>query len=497
MAAAFAAARTDFAWRPTVTSSMLSPLFDFEPHKARREEALALIRQFAAHPAFRSAVVEELELDEDFYRRPLRPEDLEFLKFQKPITESTVSRLPSLASNRLLLCINELDIARLPRPDAQDVERCDAFYDEDRQVTGRRIQPFLETYAFSYLGDRVRDAVPAAPQRDWLRAMYEAESAQWSEMLPMLDANDYLQEGLRFIFIQNWSLLPSRQVAVARAAVSGYFDAVAPEDRPSLAPSAGVDRMMTQAAAMLGVARRAHSYWQFYLPTSLAKTNLLHALARRPHRAFALLGAAYAAEVEWLAFIAALRTACPHLATDMEGQPIAAGGMDALDARFTRALDAIGRAHGPAGLGRVAQGLAGYALLADRARWDRGEQLGWLSSIRQYCAWASDIEKRIHVECPNIDRETFVEPREMCSTTHVHNDHRLVVIEEGDMVFWGNLGMQLEMTVGDKVLIPDGRLHGSTVVSAECTYHQPIIPDAWIAELRARARNDAAASLAT
>ena len=35
---------------------------------------------------------------------------------------------------------------------------------------------------------------------------------------------------------------------------------------------------------------------------------------------------------------------------------------------------------------------------------------------------------------------------------------------------------------GDKLLIPVSRLHGSTVLSGECTYHQPIIPDEMLAQ---------------
>lgn len=71
----------------------------------------------------------------------------------------------------------------------------------------------------------------------------------------------------------------------------------------------------------------------------------------------------------------------------------------------------------------------------------------------------------------------------MCSTTHVHNDHRLVVIESGQMVFWGNLGMKLRLQPGEMILVPQGRLHGSSVESDECTYHQPIIPDDWVRSL--------------
>jgi hypothetical protein len=35
------------------------------------------------------------------------------------------------------------------------------------------------------------------------------------------------------------------------------------------------------------------------------------------------------------------------------------------------------------------------------------------------------------------------------------------------------------MGPGDMILVPKGRLHGSTVLSESCTYHQPIIPDDW------------------
>jgi hypothetical protein len=54
--------------------------------------------------------------------------------------------------------------------------------------------------------------------------------------------------------------------------------------------------------------------------------------------------------------------------------------------------------------------------------------------------------------------------------------------------------MQLSMHKGDMVLIPDGRLHGSTVVSNECTYHQPIIPNEWVEALVAELDEPAAAS---
>lgn len=474
---------------------LLSPLFDFEPYRSQREEYLALIRDFAAHHAFRSATVEELELDEDFYRRPLRPEDLEFLKFQKPISAQTVSRLPALAANRMLLTINDLDVARLPeRSDPDEQLRFERFYEDRNQVAGKRLRPFLESYAFSYLAHEGWDGEAPAHQLERLMQLVQDERSHWLRMFGMLTENDYLEEGLRFILIQRWSLAPGRRAAVQRAAVSGYFAALPMSDWPRLEEGVLSDASIQRAARMLGVAQRAHSYWQFYLPTSLAKVNLLHALASRPDRAFGLLGAAFAAEAEWMAFGLALRQACPHLSGPVQDEGDEHRAMSDLSGRFQRAVAGVSARVGPYGVSRVGQGLGAGIKLADRARWDMGEQLQWLSSIPQYCRWARTIDQRIQAECPDIDRETFVEPREMCSTTHVHNDHRLVVIESGDMVFWGNLGMALPMTVGDMVLIPDGRLHGSTVVSEACTYHQPIIPDEWIASLRASATSRVAVS---
>jgi len=159
------------------------------------------------------------------------------------------------------------------------------------------------------------------------------------------------------------------------------------------------------------------------------------------------------------------------------------GALEDLQRRFHNLLQVVEMHFGDAGLQQVAQGIEVSRRLGDAARGDLRAQLHWLSSIEQFQVFANNIDDRINTDRPDIDRETFVEPREMCSTTHVHSDHRLVSIESGDMVFWGNLGMQLRLKPGQRVFVPEGRLHGSTIESAECTYHQPIIPEAWIEEL--------------
>lgn len=465
-----------------------APVFDFSAFSPARQEARELIRAFCASPGFRSAVVEELELDEDFYRRPLRPEDLEILPFEQPVSETTVSQLPALATQRMLLSIHELGVSRLPP--AGDKGRwaaCAEFYSDRNQVLGARIRPFLENYAFDFLARDLPLARDVEPLVAAFGAVQSSEFEFWTGLSAQLRRDGYSREGVRLALIQRWSLLPAQRAVLGRAAASGHLELLAEGERPSLAAGTA-EEVLQQLGKELGVANRAHSFWQFYLATSLARCNLLHALAARPNRAAELLGAAFVAEADWLAF----RNVMETLARDDFGlaaasrrargsTPVEAQQAE-LAARFTRAAALLGQRDRRLFSG-FAHGVALAQRLAERARWDLGEQLSWLGVVELYTKLAQRISVRIEAECPNIDRDTFVEPREMCSTTHVHNDHRLVVIESGKMVFWGNLGMQLKMDVGDKVLIPAGRLHGSTVTSEECVYHQPIIPDEWVRPL--------------
>jgi hypothetical protein len=457
-----------------------SRLFAFDRVSGAVERNVELVRDFAAHDAFRSAMVEELELDEDFYRRPLRPEDLSFIKFTEPVAAATMARLPFLASQRMLLCINELQIARLPRDgEAESFAECTCFYGDDSQVLGAQIRPLLENFSFDFLCAAEARAPAKGDLKAQLQDLLAAESAFWNDVFARLSRAGYHDDGLRFVLLQKWCLQPSKKVALAKAAALGYFDALPTSDRPRLDRPDGV--LAGELATRLGIGKREHSYWQFYLSTSLAECNLLHALASRPDRALALCGAAFAAEIVGTALGGVLAQAAPSLgiAARNDADTTAKDGL----ARFARALDAVANRYGNRGLSQMGQGLAAAVALAAAARQNLGEQLRWLASVERYRDIAQTISARIAAECPNIDRETFVEPREMCSTTHVHDDHRLVVIETGNMVFWGNLGMKLRLAPGEMVLVPEGRLHGSSIESEECVYHQPIIPDSWVRPL--------------
>ncbi len=433
--------------------------------------ATPLIRQFAAHPLFCSATVDELEREGDFYRRPLRPPDLDFVDFSRPVTAGTVCHLPSLSAQRILRCIYDLNVVQLPTPDsAASVDRHRQFYNDANRTLAARIAPFLERFAFGFL-EGPDDPSTSAQQ---CQAAFEDTAREAAAFADRVAATflggGFAEEALRFLLVQKGCLAPSKRTALVRAEAAGHFDLIAPQDR--LGANGFDDAQWKRLALQLGMTGGPHTYWQFYLPTSLAEANYLDALARRPECWLRLLGAAFAADADGRAFVRVIREA--------GGEP---AQTEYSAARISRTVCAVEERFGTYGLRETLRGLRAAQRLAQAARRDLERQLRWLASIDRYAVIAKRIDERIRLQRPDIDRDTFVEPREMCSTTHVHDDHRLVVIETGRMVFWANPGMRFRMAPGDMVLVPEGRLHGSAVESDECIYHQPIIPDEWVRPL--------------
>ncbi|NEE15602.1 peptide synthetase, partial [Streptomyces sp. SID7499] len=108
------------------------------------------------------------------------------------------------------------------------------------------------------------------------------------------------------------------------------------------------------------------------------------------------------------------------------------------------------------------QGFEDAARFAALWETDMVEQVTWADNIQEYQDKAIRIDKYLSDNNIVVDLDTFVESNEETSTTHVHNEHRLVMIESGQMHFWNNVTHKIEFNQGDKVLIPVSRLHGST-----------------------------------
>ncbi len=461
---------------------------------ARRVEAAqhgpgahALVRSFASNPAFRPAQWEELTTEDDPYRRPVRPADLAWLDYATALGPDDTLKLSGLLGHRMLRNIYDADLLYLPpnRNAAADRDGAD-FYGGANRLRGALAQPILERHLFSFLAHQ-RPNPPAGLSVTGLlgelRGYWEERRDRPGDAFAVLRGTRDRREATTFALVQLSAFLPAVRAATARASL-GEYNPTQPVARELLLDDyrrwvADSDAWTTLLAAA-GLTPTVGAYWQLCLNTSLARGNHLHHLSRAPHRHAELVGAFVHQRIDDAVVATAWADAVegglgeqPAFCTSRPPTLLPAALDDLVDTLLTP-LVALS---GDAALTAFRAGFTDAAELA--RRWDRdlAEQLAWADSIEEHKAKARAIDTYLTTEGIEVDLDTFVESCDETSTTHVHDEHRLVMIESGDMHFWNNVTHKIALSDGDKILIPKSRLHGSTVLSGSCTYHQPIIPD--------------------
>jgi mannose-6-phosphate isomerase-like protein (cupin superfamily) len=448
-----------------------------------------VVKAFAANPAFRAAEWEELTTENNPYRRPVRPADLAWLDYSRPMPEVKALRLSALLGHRMLRNIYDAEFHHLPAEldDANSADRS-TFHSAHNRILAALARPVLERHLFTLLNEvRPEASGPAAAGADvdslaaQVATAYERRLAEPGAAFLAARRTEHRRESTTFLLLQLSAFRPAGWAALGRLTLGEYHSA-----HPGLRPLLHEhhQRVLTAAPGYRDLLAAAEltpvvgAYWQLYLGSSLGRGNHLLGLAAAPEQFFALLGAL----VHDLIDQAAMAGPVAEVAADglgHHGPPPAAEELTPAGA-----ADLVRRLVGPLRERFGAQvaldfhrGFHDAGWLA--ALWDRdlAEQLSWADRIEEFQEKAEKIDQHLTNENITVDLDTFVETNEETSTTHVHNEHRLVMIESGQMHFWNNTTHKIQLNEGDKLLIPVSRLHGSTVLSGSCTYHQPIIPD--------------------
>jgi hypothetical protein len=458
-------------------------------------DANDVVKAFAANRAFRAAEWEELTTEDDPYRRPVRPDDLEWLDYDKPLLAEKALKLSALLGHRMLRNIHDADLHFLPAA-SSEASRTDAsdFYTTRNRVLGALARPVLERHLFAPLTEL---EVPAGTGVDAARAEvvaeYERRSAEPGAAWEAARATKHRAESANFVLLQVAAYRPSAAAAWGGLALGEYDEAHPGLRRTVLeryrrwAEHAPAWRSLLAAADLRP---GAAAYWQLWLGSSLGRGNHLQDLSRAPENQAAALGALVHELLDQAVTDAPLSAVLADgLAADLApgapgADPFVVADVDAaaLDGLVGEILTPLHAAFGAEVVSEFRRGFAEARWFA--GLWDRdlAEQLTWADKIEEYQEKAEKIDQHLSNENIEVDLDTFVESNEETSTTHVHNEHRLVMIERGQMHFWNNTTHKIELNEGDKLLIPVSRLHGSTVLSGECTYHQPIIPDEMLAQ---------------
>jgi hypothetical protein len=441
------------------------------------------VKAFADNPAFRAATVDELVNEANPFRRPVRPDDLDFLDYSVTLPASELGSLSALLGHRMLLNSYETDLVFLPESEpSPSWTTSRTFYSPKSRVLADLARPVLERHLFSFLeADDPRSAGSAG-------SLVEHVMAGRNRLLADNRVGDAIR-GLEdsraatlFLALQLSAGAASRAAALGRSAlgddggsvdVTGAFEAAFAQERRRLP-------LLRRLLRDCELSDAPHAYWQFYLGSTLAAVNYMHCVCRDHARLFEAIGAL----VHHMVAEPVLAAQQGSLMLETLGFGSAYFDLPAPSSTQVEALVApLVVRYGEAFAGAFRRGFDAAERLAVLAKNDLVTQVCWADQLERYKAKGDAIRRHIREQQIEVDLDTFVESWEETSTTHVHDDHRLVVIERGEMHFWNSVGRRIPLSTGDAVLIPKGRLHGSTVLSGECTYHQPIIPDAMLTEV--------------
>jgi hypothetical protein len=486
-------------------------------HPTIRQIAREAIESFAALGFNDEAQADELQIDGNPFRRPTRAKDLPFIPLGNPLPLDQLASNSALALNRLLLNIYEADQLFLPGGGGEsDWAGFDAFYGAEAIARGERARPHLERILFAALdaeidiGGTWQEATLGAYFADFLAAERRQAAApvEADQVLAAILAAADPAAAARHYLVQMAPDFLSEASAMARLAPGAYgplqsalFNVLIDEYGAAV-HRAKHSTLFEATLASLGLDPRPHCYWQFYQPSALMLTNYFHYIARNKAHFFRYLGALFYTE-STLVNVTARQSA---LLQRVFGNRVDTRYFDEhhhIDRHHSemvlhRLIEPAIAAYGRRAIEGVLRGFEELRLLQRLADADLADQLLWAGRLtpnapdvaahvaRWRAAQAAESSATLPPDTFPSDAfpcETFHEVLDERSTTHIHPDDRLLVLETGEMDFFPLCGVTLQLRAGDCLFIPGGRLHGSIVRSQRSTYHQPILAPADAAPL--------------
>jgi hypothetical protein len=472
----------------TFQASIPGPPLSDVPDDELRDALRSRLQRYAAIPIFHDAEAEEVLILANPYRRPLRSNDLRFQDFTKPLKQAELSSNHSLSANRTLFNIYESDLVFLPPDDKETTWTAfSQFYGDEAKVLGELVRPSLENHVFGFLEEEITISGrwSAAAAKDYLLNYRKECRHSENKAVAAILSSPQRKKAAQTLLIQFACDFLSEASAMARNVLGNYgpplselFKVLSDEY------GYGVHRakhstLFEETMKSCGLDSGLHAYWQFYLPTSLLLSNYFHYVSRNHGRFFRYLGALYCTETS---LIRATKAQSEMLKA-VFGEAAATTYFDehthidkhhsrmALENLILPVIDHFG----DRATREIIRGFEELRLLQDIADEDFIAQVEWMGNLDRYREAGKRIYGRIEageLDCP---LETFFEAEGERSTTHVHDDNRLLVIETGEMDFWPGHPDALRFGQGDVLFVPEQRLHGSVVRSAECFYHQPLV----------------------
>lgn len=433
-------------------------------------------RLYAANPLYRAATFNDRVIEDDPYRRPVRPDDLQWIDYRRPVTRANAQELSSLIGHRMLLNIFDTGKVLLPENFTEERRReHELFYSERNLLLGEAIRPFLERHVFDFAEAEATDRSTGdgiAAISTGLHELQRSRRAAAGTLAALVSGSPDPARAATTVAIQ---LLGQALSGPVRLPPEWTGLACGPLVRTAaIATSGPVEQALRDLFTAAGLRTEPHAYYQFYLPSTFGLMNYLNAAAHNPGRVFGYLGALTAHAINTQALLDHLPGISGAFGTRSEvavkpatGQALPAGTTDV-------AAFVVGR-WGAAAAREFSRGVHAYAVLLEVHDHDVRAQLNWVDSAAACKEKAERLHQAITEHDIKVELDTFQESPNECSTTHVHDEDRLQIIDSGEMVFYTAFEATHRFGPGDMMFVPKHRLHGSVVLTGHCTYHQPVI----------------------
>lgn len=445
------------------------------------------VAAYASHRVFQSGP--ELYIDGNPYQRPIGLDELADADFTVPATEADFLSHRQLVAGRILCNAYESDMMLLPEAGLDSArEDFELFYGDEVRRQRDIIRPDLERYAFSFMADSV--TMPPVRTIDDLQAWFMAEVSGAGSPVdrdgvnPAVDAVapltgtmkaitecTHAEEAAGFHLIQ----LAIDALTEASAMARNLGGSWGPEQSEMFkifldefgygVYSAKHSTIFKGMLASIGLRNHVHSYWNFYLTSSLVGTNYFNYLTEDHRGMFR-----YTAAVTYLEWLFAQGFA-------NTGSMLRAVFGDRVDTKYCdehahidihhgrmtyeNLLLGFARTHGESVIPELVRGIEEIKLLMRLGDEDFLAQIRWADTLEAH----TGLGARMITAGADDGMAVELRPGDPFGTRVFDND-RLIEVTSGevDVHAWVT-DRPHRLGTGDVLLVPHSRLHGLKAAS--------------------------------
>lgn len=424
------------------------------------------------------------------YHRPISLTDPGELDFTTPATEAEFLTQRQLVAGRILCAAYESDMILLPEAGLGSAKAdFDLFYDGEVRRLRDAVRPGLERFAFSFLDDAV--TVPPVRTLEELQAYFLGEvsgagsPADRTGNSPAVDERRpvagtmraitecaHAEEAAQLHLIQLALDALTEASAMARN-LGGSWGATQSELFRIFNDEFGYgvytakhSTIFKGMLASVGLRRDVHAYWNFYLTSSLIGVNYFNYLTEDHRGMFRYMAAV--TYLEWLFAQGFADTGA--MLREVFGDRVDAkycdehAHIDIHHGRMTyeNILLGLARAHGELVIPELVRGIEETKLLLRLGDEDFRAQIRWADTLGEHTGLGASL-----LTSARDDAEVRALRPGDPFTTRVHDADRVIEVTDGevDVHAWATTRPH-RLGKGDALLVPAGRLHGLTAVSA-------------------------------